>query len=235
MNWDIYGYLSIHQNNYDKYVTVAAIQNNESPWKNGIEEYSKNIFSKIKPKRKYMETAIIESYYNNDAKRLRKLVDSILVKFGGIYDKDKDDFYSIGNEVFVSAIRSYVDGKQSFDSYLRGCISNRVKTEITRRNAAKRSADVVPMTAINEDGEESEMDVASDFDLEEDILSGESAKEIYENLSSLGKKIVQLRLQGKSDVEIKSILNITQSDLANETKKMQTTTLRKITKTTTSK
>lgn len=39
----IYGYLSIHQNNYDKYVTVAAIQNNESPWKNGIEEYSKNV------------------------------------------------------------------------------------------------------------------------------------------------------------------------------------------------
>ena len=182
-----------------------------------------------------MKAAIIESYYSNEGKRLRKLVDSILVRFGGIYDKDKDDFYSIGNEVFVSAIRSYVDGKQSFDSYLRGCISNRVKTEITRRNAAKRSADIIPMTAINEDGEESEMDVASDFDLEEDILSGESAKEIYENLSSLGKKIVQLRLQGKSDVEIKSILNITQSDLANETKKMQTTTLRKITKTTTSK
>ena len=179
-----------------------------------------------------MKAAIIESYYGNEGKRLRKLVDSILVRFGGIYDKDKDDFYSIGNEVFVSAIRSYVDGKQSFDSYLRGCISNRVKTEITRRNAAKRSADIIPMTAINEDGEESEMDVASDFDLEEDILSEESAKEIYENLSSLGKKIVQLRLQGKSDVEIKNILGITQSDLANETKKMQSIALKGIGKTT---
>ena len=93
-----------------------------------------------------MKAAIIESYYSNEGKRLRKLVDSILVRFGGIYDKDKDDFYSIGNEVFVSAIRSYVDGKQSFDSYLRGCISNRVKTEITRRNAAKRSADIIPMS-----------------------------------------------------------------------------------------
>ena len=179
-----------------------------------------------------MKATIIESYYGNEGKRLRKLVDSILVRFGGIYDKDKDDFYSIGNEVFVSAIRSYVDGKQSFDSYLRGCISNRVKTEITRRNAAKRSADIIPMTAINEDGEESEMDVASDFDLEEDILSEESAKEIYENLSSLGKKIVQLRLQGKSDVEIKNILGITQSDLVNETKKMQSIALKGIGKTT---
>ena len=39
----IYGYISLHQKKTDKYVTVAAIQNNESPWKDGIEEYSKNV------------------------------------------------------------------------------------------------------------------------------------------------------------------------------------------------
>lgn len=39
----IYGSYCVRQPAAEKYVTVAAIQNNESPWKNGIEEYSKNV------------------------------------------------------------------------------------------------------------------------------------------------------------------------------------------------
>jgi apolipoprotein N-acyltransferase len=39
----VYGISVINKNEENKYVTVAAIQNNESPWKNGIEEYSKNV------------------------------------------------------------------------------------------------------------------------------------------------------------------------------------------------
>lgn len=39
----IYGLSVMGKNNSDRYVTVAAIQNNESPWKNGIEEYSRNV------------------------------------------------------------------------------------------------------------------------------------------------------------------------------------------------
>lgn len=39
----IYGYNKIDKKQADNYVTIAAIQNNESPWKNGIEEYSRNV------------------------------------------------------------------------------------------------------------------------------------------------------------------------------------------------
>ena len=39
----IYGYKQLQKNIPEKYVTVTAIQNNESPWKNGIEEYSRNV------------------------------------------------------------------------------------------------------------------------------------------------------------------------------------------------
>ena len=38
-----YGILQCKQKTESEYVTVAAIQNNESPWKNGIEEYSQNV------------------------------------------------------------------------------------------------------------------------------------------------------------------------------------------------
>ncbi len=39
----IYGEAVLSKNDVKDYVTVAAIQNNESPWKNGIEEYSRNV------------------------------------------------------------------------------------------------------------------------------------------------------------------------------------------------
>ena len=39
----LYGFSVIKNNKAHNYVTVAAIQNNESPWKNGIEEYSQNV------------------------------------------------------------------------------------------------------------------------------------------------------------------------------------------------
>lgn len=172
--------------------------------------------------------AIIDDYYADGGKKLRKLVDGILTRFGGIYNKDKDDFYSIGNEVFTSVLSSYVDGKQSFDSYLRHCISNRIKTEISRRNAAKRSGEVIPMIAANDDGEETDINLASDFDLENDIVSAESAKEIFDNLSYLGKKIAKLRINGKTDVDIRKILNISKTDFDNELTKMRSITLRTI-------
>jgi len=55
---------------------------------------------------------ILMAYYADNARKLHKIVDSILLKFGGISDKDLDDFYSLANEVFVDVMRRY-DGSQS--------------------------------------------------------------------------------------------------------------------------
>lgn len=83
---------------------------------------------------------ILTLYYKNDAKKLHGIVDKILLQFGGLSDKDVDDFYSLANEVFADAIRRY-DGDQSFDGFLYSCLTNKIKTEITRRNRYKRRAD----------------------------------------------------------------------------------------------
>ena len=40
---NVFGFIELSKKSYEKTVTVAAIQNNESPWKNGIEEYSQNV------------------------------------------------------------------------------------------------------------------------------------------------------------------------------------------------
>ena len=64
---------------------------------------------------------ILSTYYENNANRLHKVVNKIVLKFGGISDKDMDDFYSLANEVFVDVIRRY-DGLQSFEGFLYSCL-----------------------------------------------------------------------------------------------------------------
>ena len=83
---------------------------------------------------------ILDTYYADNARKLRKTVDKILHKFGGLSGKDKDDFYSLANEAFADALRRYDPG-QAFDGFLYSCLANKIKTEITRRNREKRKAD----------------------------------------------------------------------------------------------
>ena len=158
----------------------------------------------------------LEYYYANNGEKLKKMVDGIIVNFGGIYDKDKDDFYSIGNEVFVSALKTYRDGKQSFGSYLRNCIFNKVKTEISKRNANKRKADVESL-----DCEDSPIDVVDSKNFEEEFLSEESARKMFKSLSKTGQKIISLRIQNRSDVEIREELGLTNRQFEEEIKKAQ--------------
>lgn len=155
-------------------------------------------------------------YYAENAKELRKIIDGQLVTFGGISDFDKDDFYSIGNEVFTSALNSYVDGKGvPFKAYLTLCLKNKIKQEMTKRNTAKRKAE---LTSIDEF---EDFDVRADGNLEEEILSDESAKEYYNSLTDLGRKIVSLRMANVSDVEIREWLGITTRKLDSEVKRMK--------------
>ena len=90
---------------------------------------------------------ILDGYYKDNAQKLRAIVDKLLRDFGGISQKDYDDFYSLANAVFAGALKQY-DAARDFDGFLYSCLSNRIKTEITRRNRIKRRAD---MTAISID------------------------------------------------------------------------------------
>ena len=76
---------------------------------------------------------ILITYYSDNAKKLHKMVDKILLRFGGLSGKDLDDFYSLANEVFVDVMRRY-DSSKSFDGFLYSCLLNKIKTEMTRRN-----------------------------------------------------------------------------------------------------
>ncbi len=77
------------------------------------------IFARVKG-RGYMIEKIVNDYYENNARKLHILVDKILFKLGFSFI-DRDDFYSLANEIFSDVIRRY-DEKQSFDGFLYSCL-----------------------------------------------------------------------------------------------------------------
>lgn len=160
---------------------------------------------------------ILIAYYADDAKKLHSIVDKILLKFGGLSDKDLDDFYSLANEVFVDVMRRY-DNSQSFDGFLYSCLFNRIKTEMSRRNREKRKVDRMSIsidTPIGDDENYTIGDmIAGDFSVEKEIF--EKNEDGYSNrillylsrLSGLQKEVLRLNIAGYLPGEIKEELHI---------------------------
>lgn len=173
----------------------------------------------------------INTYYADNAKKLHKVVDKILFKFGGLSNKDRDDFYSLANEVFVQAMRRY-DHTQSFDGFLYSCLSNKIMTEITRRNREKRRADrlSISLDSVNQEEEEcSLLDfIASDFDtFEEAAKTQENGQyqdkvQLYiSKLSNLQVTILNLLIDGYKPNEVRGLLEISQREYAENMQTMR--------------
>ena len=165
-----------------------------------------------------LQSEILNTYYVDNARKLHKTVDRILCKFGGLSGKDTDDFYSLANEVFADVIKRY-DYKQSFDGFLYSCLSNKIMTEITKRNREKRKADrmAVSLDAVNgEDEELSLLDfLPSDFDTFEEVAkrqeSGKYQDKVERYISKLSNRqvnILNLLIDGYKPSEIRQILGI---------------------------
>lgn len=169
-----------------------------------------------------LQSDILESYYANNARKLHRTVDKILSKFGGLSDKDKDDFYSLANEVFVHVLKKY-DDSQSFDGFLYTCLLNKIKTDITKRNRKKRKADrkSVSLDAVNgdEDGCNLMELIPSDFDTFEEVIKrqgrGQYQGKIQRYISRLSSQqvnILNLLVDGYKPHEIREILKISQKE-----------------------
>ena len=84
----------------------------------------------------YMET-IINSYYKNEAKKLHKMADKVLKNLHFV-DVNREDFYSLATDVFVTeVIPNYKPGK-SFDSFLYSVLYKKFCTEMTKSTRYKR-------------------------------------------------------------------------------------------------
>ena len=161
----------------------------------------------------------IEYYYANNAKKLREMVDKIIIKLHFI-DVDNTDFYSLANEIFLQAINNY-DENQDFNGFLYSCLVNKFKTEMTRRNRQKRQCDnnsiSIDTPISDEDGNFTIGDtIASKSTIEKEFF--EEREEGYSKemcmylsrLSDLQKEVLRLISIGFIANEIIEELHITQ-------------------------
>lgn len=178
-----------------------------------------------------LQPYILDTYYADNAKRLHKVVDKMLLKFGGLSNKDKDDFYSLANEVFVDVMRRY-DCKKSFDGFLYSCLSNKIMTEITRRNREKRKADKLSISLDGITGNDEECNllefIPSDFDTFEEAAkrqeNGQYRDKVQQYISRLSNEqvnILNLLMDGYKVNEICQVLEISSKEYANELKTMR--------------
>lgn len=165
---------------------------------------------------------IINSYYENNAKKLRTLVDKILFKLK-FTDVDNEDFYSLANEIFVDVLKRY-DKKQDFNGFLYSCLCNKFKTEMTRRTREKRKADKMALSWETPVGEEDGMtlgDLISNgetieseiFEQSEDVYS-KAMNKYLNRLSKLQKEVLKFLSIGFSTQDIIKELHISEEQFA---------------------
>ena len=173
--------------------------------------------------------AIINAYYTNNASKLHKMVDKILFKLKFV-DVDREDFYSLANEIFVDVIKRY-NGKQDFDGFLYSCLTNKFKTEMTRRNRQKRQADKMALSLEEKVGNDDKNVTIGELIADKKTVESEifkekkeewrrEVKEYLEKLSPLQRKIAFLMSDNNTPDEICEELHITMKHFENSLKRI---------------
>lgn len=187
----------------------------------------------------FMEPIVV-SYYQNNAKKLNNMVDKILFKLHFV-DIDKNDFYSLANEVFMYTVRDY-DESQSFDGFLYSCLYKKFCTEMTSRKRDKRCTkvkvkeknekgdvveniiiipDISIYSPIGDDDNSTIGDIIADETTIEKVIfdkneEGYSKKMLLylSKLSNLQKEVLRLNIAGYLPVEIREELHISEKEYA---------------------
>lgn len=166
---------------------------------------------------------IINDLYQNNSKKIHQMCNKRLHKFGGLAQKDYDDFYSVVNEACTLAISTYEENRGSFEGYLYRTIQFAMIDEIQKRNCYKRRAERLCISIDMPVGEDESCtlgDLLKDsFDMEkavfgEEIEENPKIERYLNRLSKCQRKIVELLAASYETAEIQEILHITQKEYA---------------------
>lgn len=178
---------------------------------------------------KAKQQEFLDYYCENNMQRLKYISYQIFSKFGGISEKDYDDFYSIANMVLWNDIQSFDESKGiSFENILKFHLRNKFKTAMTKRNRKKRGgtndrygSQEVSLDApvSSQDGNDTNLleiisnDMKSDM---EDQVTGlkysDQVGKFLDNLSRRNRKIAMYIMVGYDPKDIKRILNISERE-----------------------
>lgn len=176
--------------------------------------------------------AIINSYYENDAKKLHFEVDKVL-KHLHFVDVNKEEYYSLANFVFADIIsKNRYDGVQDFNGFLFKCLENYFKAEMTSSRRDKRiiSKHTISIdTKVSSENDENSKTLGDMFvakeNVEYEIFSGEEewsneTLEFLDTLSPLQRNIAMLLSSGFDMIEICKELDIDKKQYENSLKRM---------------
>lgn len=170
---------------------------------------------------------LVNLYFKESGKKLYTMIDQILFKLK--FDVDNNDFYSLGNEVFLDALCRY-DEVQDFNGFLYSCLTNKFKTEMTRRGRQKRQADKNSISIDTPIGDEDFTigdTIASDKTIESELFEDNNKeewrpeiKEYLAKLSPLQRQIAFLLSDENTPEEICEELHITMKHYENSVKRI---------------
>lgn len=188
-----------------------------------------------------IQLKIVEEYFANDMRNLRKICDPIIFR-KGVPQMDWDDLYAVASDTLVESLISYDNSKgNKFHTYLTGNI-NRAFYDWTRdKHRGKRcnvlrdkngkilkdennNVVIVPNISIDaptEDGINSYEKIASSLNIsleiseQIDILSENKMEKYFERLSKIQRKIATLLSEGYKPSEIREKLHITEKEYSN--------------------
>ena len=93
---------------------------------------------------------IINTYYENDAKKLYKMVDKVLKNLH-FTDVDVEDFYSFASEIFVVEVIPNYNPEKPFEAFLYSTLYKKFCTRMTRETRDKRCTKV-EIDGVDENG-----------------------------------------------------------------------------------
>ena len=172
----------------------------------------------------------LANYYSeNNMQRLKYISYQIFSKFGGLSNKDYDDFYSIANMVLWNDVQNFDESKGiSFENILKFHLRNKFKTAMTKRNRKKRGgtndrygSQEVSLDApvSSQDGNDTNLleiisnDMKNDM---EDQVTGlkysDRVGKFLDNLSRRNRKVAMYIMIGYDPKDIRRILNISERE-----------------------
>lgn len=182
------------------------------------------------------QLAIIDEYCCDGMKKLKKLCNPIIVKIGGISEKDHDDIYSLAQFLLYKSVKNYDKDNAngaSFKTFLYNILSRRIyATYIRDKNRQCRSntrigknGEVifipdVSLDAATEETPDIKEKIASDYNVEDasefDFTVDENVENFMSSLSNIQRKILEMKMKEVPTDKIRSELGISASRYAKE-------------------
>lgn len=183
---------------------------------------------------------LLNSYYENDARKLHTTINNIFNRsYGGIKDKDMEEFYGIGTDVLFKIWHNntYDPSKGDFDGYVYRALCLAIIDEFKKRTCGKRTTknfildkktgkpikiniqDVSLDAPVNEGENLTHGDlIPSDFDMDAIIFErceDEKVERFLNSLPKITRQIIEMKMDNIPVSEIKEKLEINDREYSN--------------------